>query len=152
MGGRTPIFTFGTNLSGDPAKITDCETDFVFMSAGYRDKWDLAIGECKTNQAIVKQDVDNLRKVADSLPSNRLNVYVVFAKLSPFTSEEIKLCNSVQDEYRWRVIMFSDRELEPYHPYDWATEQFEVNRTVISLEDLAKSTHELYFDPKPKKK
>lgn len=151
IGMRTPVFTFGTNVAAESSKIKTCEVDFVLMTPSYRDKWDLAIGECKTRQAITREDVDNLRSVADALPSKRLNVYIVFAKLSPFTSEEIELCKSAQDKYRWRVIMFSDRELEPYHPYDWASEEFEVDRTVISLEDLAKATHQLYFDPKPKK-
>jgi hypothetical protein len=48
------------------------------------------------------------------------------------------------------MILLSDRELEPYFVYEWAAKGFEIDATAISLEDLANTTHELYFNPKPK--
>jgi hypothetical protein len=48
------------------------------------------------------------------------------------------------------MILLSDRELEPYFVYDWAKKEFEINPTAVCLEDLANTTHSLYFDPKPR--
>jgi hypothetical protein len=43
-----------------------------------------------------------------------------------------------------------NRELEPHPVYEWAAKEFLIDSTTISLEDLANTTHALYFDPKPK--
>ena len=48
------------------------------------------------------------------------------------------------------MILLSNRELEPYFVYEWAAKEFEIDSTAISFEDLAKTTHELYFHPRPK--
>jgi hypothetical protein len=34
--------------------------------------------------------------------------------------------------------------------YEWAAKEFEIDATAISLEDLANTTHGLYFNPRPK--
>jgi len=51
-----------------------------------------------------------------------------------------------------RLILLSDRELEPYFVYEWAGKEYVIDATAISLEDLVNATHQLYFDPKPKPK
>ena len=50
------------------------------------------------------------------------------------------------------MILLSDRELDPYFVYEWAAKEFVIDSTAISLEDLANTTHALYFNPKPKPK
>jgi hypothetical protein len=49
-----------------------------------------------------------------------------------------------------RIILLSDRELEPYFVCGWAAKEYVIDSTAISLEDLANTTHALYFDPQPK--
>jgi hypothetical protein len=48
------------------------------------------------------------------------------------------------------MILLLNRELEPYFVYEWAAKEFEIDSTAISFEDLAKTTQELYFHPRPK--
>jgi len=59
-------------------------------------------------------------------------------------------CHAAQSAGRKRLILLSDRELEPYFVYEWAEKEFVIDPTAVSLEDLANTTHALYFDPKPK--
>jgi hypothetical protein len=95
-------------------------------------------------------DVRKLTQVADALPKDRIQPYIVFSKTVPFTPEEIARCRAAQPPGRKRVILLSDRELEPYFVYERAAREFEIDQTAISLEDLANTTHSLYFHPRPK--
>ena len=148
------IYTTAMKLKSPiiPNKEHECELDFVLFTEGFQGKSEIAFGECKTNKPITAQDVENLKIVADSLPLKRIDPYIVFAKMAPFTNEEIELCKQAQSKHRWRVIMLSDRELEPYNVYERARDEFEIDSTAISLEDLAKVTQQLYFNPKRKRK
>ena len=80
------------------------------------------IGECKDRGgqgragSIDAHDVENLKRVADALPSQRFQTYIVLAKLAPFTKEEIAVAKSLNDRYNQRAILLTDRELEPYPP------------------------------------
>jgi hypothetical protein len=62
--------------------------------------------------------VENLRRHADVLPVNRFETYIVFAKLAPFTPEEITLVKSLNGPFQQRVILLTARQLEPYHLYE----------------------------------
>ena len=42
----------------------------------------------------------NLTRVADAFPKNRFDVSVLFAKLGPFSDEEITICRKAQDDMR----------------------------------------------------
>jgi hypothetical protein len=95
--------------------------------------------------------VEHLKKVADAFPK-RIEPYIIFAKTTAFSPEEIERCKSAQDPYRFRVILLSTRELEPYFIYERAEKEFEIRSSVISLKDLAQATQNIYFDPKPKQK
>jgi hypothetical protein len=44
--------------------------------------------------------------------------YILFAKLAPFTPEEIALARTLNGEYQRRVILLTARELEPYYLYE----------------------------------
>ncbi len=116
------IYTTSMTIEPTTAKIVPCETDFVVVSQkGYRNTVDLAIGECKANGGeITEDDVRKLTQVADAFPTNRLQPFIVFAKTTPFTTEEIARCGGAQTPDQLRVIMLSDRELEPYHVYERA--------------------------------
>jgi hypothetical protein len=48
-------------------------------------------------------DVENLRGVADALAANRFEAYILFAKLAPFTPEEIALARTLNGEYQRRL-------------------------------------------------
>lgn len=143
-----------TSMTIDPvgAKIVPCETDLVIISEKgfYEDTIGLAIGECKGLGEITEEDVRKLTQVADVFPSDRIHAFIIFSKTAAFTAGEIARYRAAQPPGRKRVILLSDRELEPYFVYERPAKEFEIDSTAISLQDLANTTHALYFDPKPK--
>ena len=141
-----------TNLKMERGpKSPACETD-LFVAVQEHDRVSIAVGECKDSKGeITAQDVSNMMAVAEAFPREHFDSFVIFAKTGPFTREEIDRCKNAQaGRGRSRVILLSDRELEPYFVYERASREFEVDTNVISLGDLARSTVQLYFNPKPK--
>jgi len=144
---RRKFFTTGMELSAASPQI-DCETDLVVLHQGREGRIGLVIGECKTRGKITAADVSNLTRVADALPRSRFDVFLLFAKLVPFSAEEIAACNMAQGDGEPRVIMLSDRELEPYDLYELADKEFVMHQShASSLEDMARATDEIYFNP-----
>jgi len=146
------VFVTSMTIESATGAFNPCETDFVITSEeGFFDEHlGLAIGECKGRLEITEQDVKNLSQVADAFPKDRIAPFIVFSKTIPFTPAEIERCRVAQPAGRKRIILLSDRELEPYFVYERASKEFEIDSTAISLQDLANTTHSLYFDPKPK--
>lgn len=137
--------------------LSKCELDFVWIiPQPYPERTVVLIGECKDrgseNEAgerkgtIDAKDVDNLRRVADALPSHRFSTFIVLAKLCQFTPEEIELAKTLNDKYRRRAILLTERELEPYHIYERTQKEFTNIRPYAgSPEDLANNTALMYF-------
>ena len=147
---RDMLFTTGMELSPVSPQI-NCETDLVVLHPEREGRIGLVISECKTRGKIEAADVANLTTVADALPRKRFDVFLLFAKLVPFSAEEIAACEMAQGDGEPRVIMLSDRELEPYHLYELAEKEFVMRESYASsLEDMARATIEVYFNPVPK--
>jgi len=146
------VFVTSMTVASITGSFPQCETDLVVVSEKgfYDDRLGIAIGECKGHGEITEQDVQNLVRVADAFPKDRIAAFIIFSKTAPFTPDEIARCRAAQPAGRRRVILLSDRELEPYFVYERAAEEFVIDSTAISLEDLANTTYALYFDPKPK--
>ena len=150
------IIAYSTALEISPenADINKCETDLVVLTKGYDGKVKLIIGECKTRKKITAQDVENMIKVADAFPKDRLDVTILFSKLDQFTSTEIELIKKTRKEYRIhndviytdRTIMFTDRELEPYFVYEWTAKELQVDQSAVSIDDLVKNTTRIFFE------
>jgi len=135
------IYSTAMTIAPLKARVAPSETDFVLIGKADReDRVPLAIGECKSAKEIAAEDVEHLKQVADTFPSQRIKSYIIFSKTSPFTPEEIDRCRAAQDPHRARVILLSDRELEPYFVYERTEMEYEVRASAISLEDLAKAT------------
>ena len=140
------------NIAPNTANVTPCETDFVVIGEpNYDERVPLAIGECKSHKEITEEDVQHLAQVADAFPARRVKCYIVFAKTSKFSPDEIIRCRKAQTQYGQRVILLSDRELEPYFVYEETQKEFDIRPSAISFEDLAKATHNIYFDPRRKR-
>jgi hypothetical protein len=126
----------------------ECETDFVAVVQNPLDgKIDIAIGECKTREQISDDDVKNLSAIADAFPSDRFNIYIIFSKLGSFSSEELERVRGLNNEYRRRVILFTDRELEPYRLYERTAKEFKIDRHAVSFEDMANITEQIFLQP-----
>jgi hypothetical protein len=146
------IYCTAMNIAGLTADVAPCETDFVIVSQRYYERRiPLAIGECKAKGEITEQDVQNLKRVADAFQRTRIEPFIVFAKTGSFKPEEIARCQAAQIPYRSRVILLSDRELEPYFVYERTDKEFEIHHSAISFEDLARATEAIYFNPIPKR-
>jgi hypothetical protein len=149
--GRCLSWLPAINLKPITAPIKACETDFVLLDQGFHGRVQLVIGECKTNKEITDEDVHNLSKVADALPSGRFDVFIVFAKAGrEFTPEEIQRCRAADSKIRRRTILLSMRELEPYFVYERAEKEFSVQGHAASFEGMVKATRDIYFEPRPK--
>jgi hypothetical protein len=148
---REMIYCTAVNITALSADVESCETDFVIVSQGhYERRVSLAIGECKTNSDITAQDVQNLKRVADAFERTRIEPFIIFAKTAPFKPEEIACCQAAQGLYHRRVILLSDRELEPYFIYERTEREFEIPPSAISFEDMAQATENIYFHPRPR--
>jgi hypothetical protein len=69
----------------------------------------------------------------------------LLAKLAAFSPEEVALARTLNDGPRPRVIMLTDRELEPYHFFERTKKAFKIREYVSSVEDLAQVTDQIYF-------
>lgn len=134
------------------------EIDFMWLSPRHGgDKPGLIIGECKDveqssagaaerhSKTLDESDVRNLRKIADAIPSNRFDTFILISKLGAFTETEISLADTLNEPYRDRVILLTARELEPYLVFERTAKEFNIDRTAVSAEDLAKATRTIYF-------
>jgi hypothetical protein len=145
--------TYSPSLDLAPKTAVDlppCEVDFVWMiSRRYPRKTVVILGECK-DQGPVKledfaKDIENLGRIAGSLPRKRFKTFVLLSKLSPFTADEIHLARNLNDRYRKRVILLTARELEPYHIYERTKLEFKISGYGGTPEEMALATAEMYF-------
>jgi len=139
------------------ANLPACEIDFVWLiPRPYPQRTVVMIGECKDRGAkggnsqstgtIDSEDIDHLRSVADAFPRQRFETFIILAKLSPFTADEIELAKTLNDEYRRRAILLTARELEPYYFYKRTKLEFKkIREHAMTPEDLAMATAEIYF-------
>ncbi len=148
------MFVTAMNVAPISAAVVPCETDFVLVAQkSYQDVVQVAVGECKAGgpkNEITEDDVDKLARVAKAFPRRRIETYVVFSKTGTFTDEEVARCRRAQPLNRLGVILLSDRELEPYFVYERTEKEFKIRPTAISLDDLARNTHDIFFEPKRK--
>lgn len=149
IGGRS---LFLPNMKLEPAKaeIPPCETD-IFIATQEGEDTLLAIGECKdAGGSITKEDATKMGAVADALSKSGLHCYIIFAKTAAFTAEEVESCRLANQPGQMRVIMLSDRELEPQGIYTKASEIFEIRRHGSRMHDMAIATQNVFFSPRPK--
>jgi hypothetical protein len=141
------IYTTALELQGKDIK---CETDLFVMQEKVFEGFEMCIGECKNEGGIItKDDCDKLKKVAKRLSSIKANakVYIIFSKTSNnFLPDEIALFKEFSKEIN--LILFTNRELELYHPY-WL-ESGEVESDIPekfphSFNELSRNSHSRYL-------
>jgi hypothetical protein len=147
------LYAAATKLEPNGADIAACETDFIFVAPTRGGgKVQLAIGECKTRRPIEERDVDNLLRVARSFPPEQFDIFLVFAKLADFTEYELQAILRVNEGDDHRAILFTERELEPWFVYERTEKIFDIEKVVISLQDLADVTHTVFYEKRVKTK
>ncbi|GAA0623939.1 hypothetical protein GCM10009422_20250 [Brevundimonas kwangchunensis] len=141
-----PVFAAGMTLRPAGAAIHSCETDFVVVARGGQNRRiQVVIGESKTRHPITADDVRNLTAVANAFPADMFDVFIAFARLTPFTDAEVDLIRPINDGHRQRAIMLTARELEPYFLYERTAREFDIDRTAVSFEDMARVTDRVFF-------
>lgn len=125
----------------------ECEVDFVVLQYERGNEIQLAIGECKSEGgAINKEDIENLKMVREMVNKIGVNCYLVFSKTAKeFTNEEIKLFKQLQKE-KIPVILLTNRELEPYHPY-WELEEKDdlPEKYALDMRGMVRNSSYLYL-------
>jgi hypothetical protein len=139
------------NVQGAPVEV---ELDFVWMtverlSSGLTE---VIFGERKDRgggDTITQADIDRIRKVADALPKNRFDVYILISKLAAFKPNELAAARTLNSKHHNRVILFTPNELEPYHIYDRLTGPLKQHTHGGSAQQLAAATAMIYFPTPP---
>jgi len=141
-GGYIPSF----DLEPKPGvELPMCEIDFgLILNQTYPKKAQILLGECKDEGTIDAKDIENLKLIADALPKERYETFIVLAKLCAFTSEEIALAKTLNDKWR-RVILLTSRELEPYFLFERLKKEFAIRLYEGTPQALADVTHQIYF-------
>ena len=140
------LYTTAMELEPASAPMQKCETDFVILTHKNIDhEVEIAIGECKNRDEITEDDVLKLKSVAESLEQKGIRVFVIFSKLSEFSHEELQRCIKVNGKYRRRLILFTSRELEPYHLYERTEKECAIDRYAVSFEQMANVTQQAFF-------
>jgi hypothetical protein len=144
------LFLPNMKLEPATAKIPPCETD-IFIAIQEGEDTLLAIGECKdAGGSISKDDATKMAAVADVLSNSGLHCYIIFSKTASFTADDVENCRLANQPGRTRVIMLSDRELEPHRLYEKTSQHFEIGRHGTTMQDMAIATHDIFFSPRPK--
>jgi hypothetical protein len=147
---RRMVYVTAANISPVSAAIKPCETDFALLTQDRSGIIQVAIGECKSAGCkITEDDVTNLTQVANAFP-HRIETFIIFSKTGTFSPDEITRCRKAQEKFRWRVILLSERELEPYFAYADTAKEYDIKGYPHSLADLAQNTHQVFFEPKRK--
>ena len=146
------VYSTSLNLTKSGQKRNECEIDFVWIvPRTYPDKTAIILGECKDQGPIgeeeFRKDIETLRRISDALPQERFKTFSLLAKMAPFTDTEVKLAESLNVDYRQRVILLTPRELEPYQIYEWTKKEHDIKDYGSTPEDLANNTAMIYFKP-----
>lgn len=150
-GGRSLLLP-NMKLEPTTAKIPSCETD-IFIAIQDGEDTVIAIGECKdAGGSITKDDATKMAAVADALSNSGLDCYIIFSKTAAFTPNDVESCRLANEPGRMRVILLSDRELEPDGIYTKASEEFEIGGHGSTIHSMAIATHNIFFYPRPKAK
>ncbi|BEP54795.1 hypothetical protein GmRootV118_20390 [Variovorax sp. V118] len=135
-------------------ELPPCEIDLIWLvAAEYPEKTIVVLGECKDRGnrrgqkdsagTIDARDIENLKRLADRFPKHRFDVYVLLAKLTAFTPEEIELAKTVNDSSSPRVILLTDKELESWHLFEHEGKELDIRSDGVAR--LAEITAAIYF-------
>ena len=83
--------------------------------------------------------------LADAIPPDLADAFIMFAKTDAFTEAEVRLAQTLNQQYRKRVILWSREELEPYYVYERSENRLGRLRHAATLTEMAAVTERLWF-------
>jgi hypothetical protein len=147
--GKLLIYSTGLNFSPQTAAMEICEADFLAVTsvASVRNKGRVQIlfGEAKTRGDFDAEDVRKLGRLADAIPGDLADAFVMFAKTDAFTEDELRRAQALNQPNRKRVILWSRDELEPNHVYERSSDRLGQLQYAGTLSDMAAVTERLWF-------
>lgn len=137
---------YTTSLHLTPLQGKECETDFVVLNYRREDDIEIGIGECKSDFGKIDQnDVDNLKNIKKLLDARGLNCHLIFSKTADsFSKDEIALFKRLRDE-RIYPVLFTNKELEPYDPYEEYRTESLPRQYAFTLGDMAMNSAHIYL-------
>lgn len=144
MDGMYDRMSFLTSVNIHTDELGTREIDMALINVLGEGNAEIAVAECKTRKEIDDKDIETLVHVAERLKTFVEDVYILLAKLAPYTVAEIRRVSEyIRKGYRF--ILLTETELEPYHIYADTDERYDINRTPIGLYDCYSNTMKMYF-------
>ena len=142
------FYATALNFESRRAPIEKCEADFVAFVAGRRNSdrggIQILIGEAKTADQINAEDVRKLERLADAIPSDMAEAFVMFAKTTTFTTDDVTVAKTLNSSGKQRLILWSQEELEPYLAYERSKDRLGGRSYASSLIDMVEATTKLW--------
>jgi len=141
------LYNPSLNLKFDLIK---CEIDFCIMQNNINNKIEIGIAECKSQGGEINQkDINNFKLIRSKFEKVNIECYFIFSKTAKFTPQEINLFKNLEKE-NIGCILFTDKELEPYYPYEEYKDKELPRKHPMSLKELAINSKYIYLNYKGK--
>jgi len=143
---HSPNFIFSTSLILEQANNLPCETDLVVLNYRDNENIEVGIGECKSDSGkIDNKDITNLKIIRKQFEKKGLKCYLIFSKTADkFAKDEIGLFKKLTKE-NINPILFTNKELEPYEPYEEYNKSDLPRPYAFTLEDMARNSSYIYL-------
>lgn len=144
------MYSTSANIMSKNQNVETCEVDFLLMLNGRQNNEEspiqILIGECKSDGGVIDgEDVRKMKKLATELEEKVGQTYILFSKTGPYSEDEIKLIQSINEGHRSRAIIWGPDQLEPYMVYERAKEGSVPHPYANSLSDMAHNSSVLFF-------
>lgn len=144
------MYSLSLDLTNTLDSSDQCEIDFLWMMPRLPpDKTILILGECKDQGPIsleaFKKDIKSLSRIAEGIPKTRFDIFFLYSKLKPFTKEELTEAQTLNTKHHHKLILLTDRELEPDRIYEKYPHLAEITSRSQYAEGFAIATNELFY-------
>jgi len=129
---------------------TECEIDFCIILSDINGKIEIGIAECKDQGGEINQDdIEHFKSIRNKFEKVYLKCYFIFSKTAEFTPTEINIFKGLEKE-NIDCILFTDKELEPFDPYEEYRDKELPYKYPMLLKELAINSKYIYLNYKKK--
>jgi hypothetical protein len=125
---------------------TECEIDFCIILSDINGKIEIGIAECKDQGGEINQDdIEHFKLIRNKFEKVYLKCYFIFSKTAEFTPTEINIFKGLEKE-NIDCILFTDKELEPFDPYEEYYDKKLPYKYPMLLKELAINSKYIYLN------
>ena len=129
---------------------TECEIDFCIIQNDINGNIEIGIAECKDQGGEINQeDINNFKSIRNKFKKVNIECYFIFSKTAKFTPQEINLFKNLEKK-KIGCILFTDKELEPFDPYEEYKDKELFSIHPMSLKELVINSKYIYLNYKRK--